>query len=87
MAVFNTVGEAIISTDEEGSVLSVNSEAARLWEYDFEDAPGQRLDHFFVEPGFFAEASEQCRAHRNAHLRRGRGHFPHRAPLPRRCRL
>jgi PAS domain S-box-containing protein len=61
MAVFNTVGEAIISTDEQGMILSVNSEAVRLWEYEAELLLGQSLDHLFVEPGFFAEASEQCR--------------------------
>ena len=60
MAVFNTVGEAIISADEEGRILSVNSEAVRLWEYKPDSLLGQSVDHLFVEPGFFAEASEQC---------------------------
>jgi PAS domain S-box-containing protein len=61
MAVFNTVGEAIFSADQQGLILSVNSEAVRLWEYDAESLVGQSLDHLFVEPGFFGEASEQCR--------------------------
>jgi len=60
MAVFNTVGEAIFSADELGCVLSMNSEAVRLWEYEPELLIGQQLDHLFVEPGFFAEAREQC---------------------------
>jgi PAS domain S-box-containing protein len=60
MAVFNTVGEAIFSADEQGRILSVNSEAVRLWEYEADSLIGQSLDHLFVEPGFFAEASEQC---------------------------
>ena len=59
-AVLNTVGEAIISTDEKGLILSVNNEAVRLWSYEAESLLGQSLDHLFVEPGFFAEASEQC---------------------------
>jgi PAS domain S-box-containing protein len=61
MAVFNTVGEAILSTDDQGRVLSVNHEALRLWEYDAQSLMGQSIDHLFVEPGFFAEAGEQCR--------------------------
>ena len=59
-AVINTVGEAILSTDEDGNVLSMNSEAARLWEYDFKDLEGQPIDHLFSVPGFFHEASEQA---------------------------
>jgi len=31
MAVLDTVGEAIFSADVDGKILSVNSEAARLW--------------------------------------------------------
>ena len=61
MAVFNTVGEAIISADEQGRILSVNTEAVRLWEYESDSLIGQSLDHLFVEPGFFAEASDQCK--------------------------
>jgi len=60
MAVLNTVGEAIISTDDKGLILSVNNEAVRLWNYEVDSLIGQSLDHLFVEPGFFAEASEQC---------------------------
>ena len=60
MTVFNTVGEAIFSADENGRILSVNNEAVRLWDYEVESLIGQNLDHLFVEPGFFAEASEQC---------------------------
>jgi PAS domain S-box-containing protein len=59
-AVINTVGEAILSTDEEGRILSMNSEAARLWEYDFKDLEGQPVDHLFSVSGFFHEASEQA---------------------------
>ena len=59
-AVINTVGEAILSTDEDGNVLSMNSEAARLWEYDFKDLEGQPIDHLFSVSGFFHEASEQA---------------------------
>jgi PAS domain S-box-containing protein len=60
MAVLNTVGEAIISADEKGLILSVNNEAVRLWNYEAKSLIGQSIDHLFVEPGFFAEASEQC---------------------------
>jgi len=60
MAVFNTVGEAIFSTDAEGRILSVNDEAARLWEYEIKDLIGEQLDFIFSEPGFFQEACEQC---------------------------
>jgi PAS domain S-box-containing protein len=60
MTVFNTVGEAIFSADENGRILSVNNEAVRLWNYEVESLIGQELDHLFVEPGFFAEVSEQC---------------------------
>jgi PAS domain S-box-containing protein len=58
--VFNTVGEAIFSADENGRILSVNNEAVRLWNYEIESLIGQDIDHLFVQPGFFAEASEQC---------------------------
>jgi PAS domain S-box-containing protein len=60
MAVLNTVGEAIISADEKGLIRSVNNEAVRLWDYQVESLIGQSIDHLFVEPGFFAEASAQC---------------------------
>jgi PAS domain S-box-containing protein len=60
MAVLNTVGEAIISADGKGLIFSVNNEAVRLWNYEVESLIGQSIDHLFVEPGFFAEASEQC---------------------------
>jgi PAS domain S-box-containing protein len=59
MAVFDTVGEAIFSADEEGRILSVNSEAARLWEYEYKDLIGQIVDYLFSQPGFFQEAREQ----------------------------
>jgi PAS domain S-box-containing protein len=59
MAVFDTVGEAIFSADEHGNILSVNSEAARLWEYEIKDLKGQRVDYLFTEPGFFTAAREQ----------------------------
>ncbi len=61
MAVFNTVSEAIFSTDEEGRILSVNSEAVRLWDYE-EDTPliGQNVDSLFIDEGFFAQAREYC---------------------------
>jgi len=58
-AVFNTVGEAIFSADATGRILSVNDEAARLWEYEIKDLLGQNLDFLFSEPGFFQEAREQ----------------------------
>jgi PAS domain S-box-containing protein len=60
MAVFDTVGEAIFSADEEGRILSVNSEAARLWEYEIKNLVGQSVDHLFSHPGFFQEAREHC---------------------------
>jgi PAS domain S-box-containing protein len=60
MAVFNTVGEAIFSADEEGKILSVNSEAARLWEYELKDLVGQSIDCLFSHPGFFHEARSQA---------------------------
>jgi PAS domain S-box-containing protein len=60
-AVLNTVGEAIFSADPEGRILSVNHEAVRIWEYEPQSLLGQSLDHLFVAPGFFAEASAQCR--------------------------
>ena len=56
MAVFNTVSEAIFSTDETGRILSVNSEAGRLWYYATDALIGKSLDSLFVEPGFFEEA-------------------------------
>ena len=59
MAVFDTVGEAIFSADDEGKILSVNSEAARLWEYEIKDLVGQSVDYLFSEPGFFHEAREK----------------------------
>jgi PAS domain S-box-containing protein len=59
MAVFDTVGEAIFSADDEGKILSVNSEAARLWEYAIKDLVDQSVDYLFSEPGFFAEAREK----------------------------
>ena len=52
MAVFDTVGEAIFSADENGEILSVNSEAARLWEYAIKDLVGQSVDYLFSHPGF-----------------------------------
>jgi PAS domain S-box-containing protein len=60
MAVFDTVGEAIFSAGEEGEILSVNSEAARLWEYEIKDLVGQSVDYLFSHPGFFQEARDQC---------------------------
>jgi PAS domain S-box-containing protein len=57
-AVFNTVGEAIFTTDEHGLIVSVNHEAARLWEYDMDKLIGQSVDHLFSEPGFFEEARQ-----------------------------
>ncbi len=59
-AVFDTVAEAIFSADGEGRILSVNSEAARLWEYEMKDLVGQSMDYLFSQPGFFQEAREQC---------------------------
>ncbi|HEX4139537.1 MAG TPA: response regulator [Candidatus Methylacidiphilales bacterium] len=59
-AVINTVGEAILSTDEEGRILSMNSEAARLWEYEFKDLEGQSVDCLFSIPGFFHETNERA---------------------------
>jgi PAS domain S-box-containing protein len=58
MAVFDTVGEAIFSTGADGEILSVNSEAARLWEYEIKDLIGQSVDCLFSEPGFFEAARE-----------------------------
>jgi len=60
MAVFDTVGEAIFSADQEGRILSVNHEGARLWEYEIKDLLGQSVDCLFSQPGFFQEASVQC---------------------------
>jgi len=59
MAVFDTVGEAIFSAGENGEILSVNSEAARLWEYEIKDLIGQSVDCLFSHPGFFHEAREK----------------------------
>ena len=59
-AVLNTVGEAIFSADAEGKILSVNSEAARLWEYELKDLLGQTVDCLFSHPGFFQDASAQA---------------------------
>ena len=59
MAVFDTVGEAIFSAGEEGKILSVNSEAARLWEYEIKDLIGQSVDHLFSQSGFFQEACKE----------------------------
>jgi PAS domain S-box-containing protein len=59
MAVFDTVGEAIFSADAEGKILSVNSEAARLWEYEIKDLVGQSVDYLFSHPGFFEESRAQ----------------------------
>ena len=58
--IINTVREAIISTDGEGHILSVNNEATRLWEYEFKDIEGQPVDHLFSAPGFFHEACAQA---------------------------
>jgi PAS domain S-box-containing protein len=58
-AVFNTVGEAIFSANDGGRILSVNHEAARLWEYEIKDLLGQSLDYLFSSPGFFDEARRQ----------------------------
>jgi PAS domain S-box-containing protein len=60
MTVFNTVGEAIFSADDQGRILSLNNEAVRLWSYEASSLIGQNLDHLFVEPGFFAEAVAHC---------------------------
>jgi PAS domain S-box-containing protein len=60
LAVFNTVGEAIFSADENGLILSVNNEAARLWEYEIKDLLGQSVDYLFSQPGFFQDARAQC---------------------------
>jgi len=59
-AVINTVGESIFSTDGEGKILSVNNEAARLWEYETADLEGQSVDCLFSHPGFFEEARQHC---------------------------
>jgi len=58
-AVLDTVGEAIFSADENGDILSVNYEAARLWEYEIKDLAGHNVDYLFSQPGFFAEARDQ----------------------------
>ena len=58
-AVFDTVGEAIFSADVEGKITSINSQAARLWEYEIKDLLGQSVDHLFSHPGFFHDAREQ----------------------------
>jgi len=59
-AIFNTVSEAIFSADTEGRILSVNNEAARLWDYEIKNLVGQKLDFLFSAPDFFQEAREQC---------------------------
>ena len=59
MAVLDTVGEAIVSADEEGTILSVNNQAARLWGYEIKDLIGEKVDHLFSEPGFFQDACGQ----------------------------
>ena len=59
MAVFEAVGEAIFSAGEKGEILSINSEAARLWDYEMKDLVGQSVDYLFAEPGFFQKALEQ----------------------------
>jgi PAS domain S-box-containing protein len=59
MAVFEAVGEAIISAGENGEILSANSEAARLWEYEIKDLIGHSVDYLFSEPGFFQAALAQ----------------------------
>ena len=59
-AVINTVGESIISTDEEGHIISMNNEAVRLWEYELADLEGQLIDCLFSAPGFFGEARTQA---------------------------
>lgn len=56
VAVFNTVGEAIFTADGEGNILSVNSQAARLWEYEIKSLIGESVDYLFSQPGFFEEA-------------------------------
>jgi PAS domain S-box-containing protein len=61
-AVLDTVGEAIFSTSNEGIILSVNIEAARLWGYEIKDLTNQSVDCLFVEPGFFQEAREECKS-------------------------
>ncbi len=58
VAVLDTVGEAIFSANEQGEILSVNNEAARLWEYQMKDLVGQSVDHLFSQPEFFKEARE-----------------------------
>jgi PAS domain S-box-containing protein len=60
MAVFNTVSEAIFSTDDQGRIISVNNEAVRLWDYEMRDLLGQSLDCLFSEPNFFEEARAHC---------------------------
>jgi PAS domain S-box-containing protein len=58
-AIFDTVGEAIFSANENGEILSANSAAARLWEYEIKDLLGQSVDYLFSETGFFNAAREQ----------------------------
>ncbi|MCE0482695.1 MAG: response regulator [Methylacidiphilales bacterium] len=58
-AIFDTVGEAIFSADGMGKILSVNSEAARLWEYEIKGLVGQSVDYLFSQSGFFEESCEQ----------------------------
>ena len=59
IAVFDTVGEAIFSADENGKILSVNSQAARLWEYEIKDLINQSVDYLFSQSGFFQETREK----------------------------
>jgi PAS domain S-box-containing protein len=60
VAVINTVGEAIISADAEGKILSANSQAGRLWGYELKDLEGQPIDCLFSTPGFFEDARKQA---------------------------
>jgi PAS domain S-box-containing protein len=63
LAVFNTVGEAIFTADGDGNILSVNSEAARLWEYEIKSLIGESVDYLFSQPGFFEEAKSASSDH------------------------
>ena len=85
MAVFNTVGEAIFSADEEGQILSVNSEAARLWEYEIKDLdrPERRLPLLRARlfPGG-ARAKPAARRRPTRDLCRGGGDLAPGPPLP-----
>ena len=82
-AVFNTVGEAIFSANEKGEIFSVNSEAARLWEYEIKDLMGHSVDYLFPTRLFSGGARAKRRRRSNRHdLCRGRSHFPPGSPLP-----